>query len=306
MDADGGDERPVPDLVVPGYYRHVSPSRAQIVYWDYDDSVILYDMGTLEKTTLLTDTEADFVNLAWSYDGKYISMLKSYPPPYRTAMDVLDVENQEIIWTRQDVYAFYYWSPTDNVLLVNYYDESVDQGGWWFVDLGDGSIVRIDDDERDENSYKAWDFSPDGQKLATVPRSVEQDGYLAIYEPMNKSWHELLPQISYEDYEVLSRVRWSPDGRKIAYVASFRRNGQPYPAGLFVVDVATNEHRLLVAQQFPINLVVWSPDSQEILFDEGVAAGGRTRKVSVESGLVTLLDDGSRVESVLAWVWETY
>ncbi|MBN1934165.1 MAG: WD40 repeat domain-containing protein [Anaerolineae bacterium] len=302
MDADGGDERQVPGLVIPDYYDQLSPSRAQMVYWDYEGSVILYDMGTLEKTTVLTDTEAEYAGLDWSYDGKYVAALKSYPPPYRTAMDVLDVESREVVWTRQDVYAFYYWSPTDNVLLVRYYDEAVDQRGGWLVNIENGTVIRIDDDERDENSYKTWDFSPDGQKLAAVPYSVEQDGYLAIYEPMNKSWHELLPQIVYEDYEVHDRVKWSPDGRQIAYVASFRMSGQSFSKGLFVVDVATNEHRLLVEQQYPINLLLWSPDSQEILFDEG----SETRKVSIESGLITLLDDGSRVGDVLAWVWEAY
>lgn len=302
MNADGGDERQVPGLVIPDYYEQLSPSRAQMVYWDYKGSVILYDMGTLEKTAVLTDTEAEYASLKWSYDGKYVAALKSYPPPYRTAMDVLDVESREIVWTRQDVYNSYYWSPTDNVLLVNYYDEAIDQRGWWFVNFENGSAVRVDDDERDDNSYKTWDFSPDGQKLAAVSYSVEQDGYLAIYEPMNKSWHELLPQVSYEDYEVEGSVKWSPDGRKIAYVASFRRDGQAYPGGLFVADVTTNEHRLLVAQQYPINLLLWSPDNQEILFSEG----SETRKVSVESGLITLLDDGSRVGDVLAWIWEAY
>ena len=169
MDTDGGDERQVPDLVVPDYYQHIAPSRAHIVYWDYDDSVILYDMGTLEKTTVFTDTEANYVNLKWSYDGKYISMLKSYPAPYRTAMDVLNVESQEIVWTRQNVYNGYYWSPTDNVFLAAYHDEVYDQQGWWFVDFENASAVRVDDDERDENSYKTWDFSPDGQKPLLFP-----------------------------------------------------------------------------------------------------------------------------------------
>ena len=128
------------------------------------------------------------------------------------------------------------------------------------------------------DTEQVWDWSPDGQWLLTrsarrgpndvVPRFfLERPAYL--FHP-DGSGELLLVPGNYDSPEVMPRARswwyrFSPDSRRISYVAQSANLGQrpPMTAGeLWVVSVDGNGRRRILQGNFARSptSAVWSPD----------------------------------------------
>ncbi len=97
-----------------------------------------------------------------------------------------------------------------------------------------------------------FDWSSDGSKLAVVNNS----GLRVIDSATNQVFFSI-------NRDYLKLVRWSPDGRKLAYAAG-------YVTSINIIEVDTWEEQTLIRERaLDISSITWSPDSRflAVLFD---------------------------------------
>ncbi|MGC8535790.1 MAG: S9 family peptidase [Rhizomicrobium sp.] len=101
----------------------------------------------------------------------------------------------------------------------------------------------------DRGHPRALTFSPDGTKLAFVSaRDHDDHSFIAIYDLINRRLSYLSPSTNRD-----SAPRWSPHGRRIAFVRRPGRGGAPepiltrvpHPFALWVGNVATTKARCI-------------------------------------------------------------
>ena len=148
----------------------------------------------------------------------------------------------------------------------------------WLLDLAGGPARRLT--FHPKNDYSPT-FSPGGDTIAFVAtRATGEDAKPAIYM-MSLRGGDPWPFGSYD--ESVSEVRWSPDGRWLAYVKldtlaksvrEWRKKKWDqqvederlqYPA-LWVVEVATGARRRLTGGPRYIWYLRWAPDSRSLAF----------------------------------------
>ena len=104
--------------------------------------------------------------------------------------------------------------------------------------------------------------SPDGSRIACLMR--DEVGIVQLFTVRPAGGHPV--QVTHDAWHVASSFTWSPDGRRIAYVAD---------SSVFVVDVASGvstrlTDRLVAALPRP-EACVFSPDGRRIAFMRSVA-----------------------------------
>jgi len=60
--------------------------------------------------------------------------------------------------------------------------------------------------------------------------------------------------------------RWSPDGRKIAFVRSIEKDGKPQPGQVYLLDMTGGEANPLTEDTKGVTSIAWSPDGKTIAF----------------------------------------
>jgi Tol biopolymer transport system component len=98
-------------------------------------------------------------------------------------------------------------------------------------------------------------WSPDGESIAFVSRGWS---YNNLYMIDLKTQH--LRQITDDSDSWIRRFKWSPDGTKIIYCDDI--NFQ-------LMDLLSNESKIVVSLEPEIGLFHWSPDGNSIVFDYG-------------------------------------
>ncbi|HXM54609.1 MAG TPA: S9 family peptidase [Candidatus Dormibacteraeota bacterium] len=163
-------------------------------------------------------------------------------------------------------------------------------------------------------------LSPDGSRVAWVaapytragehPESAIWIGWTDAREPARR-W----------TYGGADRYpRWSPDGRRLAFLSDRARRGT---AGIHVIPVDGGEAAPLVVRERAVSAFAWSPDAAFVAFtapdephdedrrrererDDAVVNGratppDRLHVIDVTTGQVTTLDTGAEHVSGLAW-----
>jgi len=139
----------------------------------------------------------------------------------------------------------------------------------------------------------AW--SPDGRMLAFVGVQV---GLGDVYV-VNADGTGMRRLTQGHDGLMAFEPAWSPDGRRIAfarYPPNPLRSGK---FGIFVVDVAGGEERLLARHAFQYAGHVWSPDGRQVVFD--------TRTETGASGVFVVNADGTGLRNLTrAWGLDSF
>jgi dipeptidyl aminopeptidase/acylaminoacyl peptidase len=63
-----------------------------------------------------------------------------------------------------------------------------------------------------------------------------------------------------------STPRWSPDGRRIAFVRSIEKDGKPQPGQVYLLDLDGGEARPLTEDAKGVTSIAWAPDGKTIAF----------------------------------------
>ena len=77
--------------------------------------------------------------------------------------------------------------------------------------------------------------------------------------------------------------RWSPDGRRIAFVRSIEKDGKPQPGQIYLLDMNGGEAHPLTQDTKGVSSIAWSPDGKTVAFTARRVGGdeptsGMTRK----------------------------
>ena len=64
--------------------------------------------------------------------------------------------------------------------------------------------------------------------------------------------------------------RWSPDGKKVAFVRSVEKDGKPQPGQLYLLDMKGGEAYPLTQDTKGVSSIEWSPDGSTIAFTSSV------------------------------------
>ncbi len=243
------------------YQPDVSPDGRWVVNAKYDGKCI--ELWLLElpsgKTKQLTKDEAVNVEPRWSPDGTRIAYVSSVQngrfhifllhmqdggPAHRN-----DAIQQLTSETRTDQPRYYYgpvdheisptWSPDGKELIfVSNRGHLYGTGGFWRMKAEPGAEAR--EIHKEETTWKARpDWSPGGKRV--------------LYSSYHgRQWHQLwltTPEggdpfpISYGEYDNTG-ARWSPDGRRIAFISN--RDGN---TSLWIQEALSGHQWQLVAKE---------------------------------------------------------
>jgi TolB protein len=216
-----------------------SPDGKCVLYVSYQKDAIelwLLDLAT-GKAQQLTNERAVNVEPRWSPDGKRIVFVStSYNKRFHVfRADVRDGKLESIVRltgeTKSPLPRYYYsaydmeispvWTRDGReILFISNKGHIHGTGGFWRMKAEPGAEAR--EIHYEETNWRARpDFSPDGSRMV-------YSSYLG------RQWHQLwvMPAnggdafpISYGDWDDTS-VRWSPDGKRLAFVSNKERNTQ--------------------------------------------------------------------------------
>ena len=247
------------------------------------------------------------VAVAWVYGegGYYIS--------------ILDVNNGRLTPLsseegKVEQAVFLDWSPKGNAILVLGFDTNPNlRDGAWLVDIDTYQYNAVDIKQTtDPQRITSASFSPDGKAIVYARTDCFQCGSEVWRVALDRSDQQLLfqvPELRVED------VRWSPDGRHIAFT-QWRESTEAsaFAVGELRVMVAGGDERRMISPVltgYSGVAPIWSPDGKQIAFvmNDGTKLGKRLDELrsnvyvaDVSSGDVRQLTRYSRVQ-VLAPIW---
>jgi Tol biopolymer transport system component len=240
----------------------------------------------------------------WAADGRclaYIVSGDSWGEP--RLLFVIDVLTERVTRIEGDDTQSAVWSPQDPHLLVM--NQFVTP---YLVDVETGHLAKVDElDGKD--IHAAW--TPDGQHLfATVVdraiHPVKEEGIIVVEKDTRTS--------RWLDVGEVWGARWSPDGRKIAYVSNVSSDKGMQGYSLLIMDSDTTANRVLVEQDI-LNVYAmpfsWSLDGQWIVGFGRPAGEVETAElylVSVETGrMVTWMKNvAAPNDGKMVWCYKSH
>jgi TolB protein len=233
-----------------------SPDGKSVIYVSYQKDAMelwLLDLDS-GKTQPLTSGGAVNVEPRWSPDGKRIAFVStSYNKRFHIfRAEVNNGKLDKVVRltgeTKSDLPRYYYspfdteispvWTRDGNeILFVSNRGHIHGSGGFWRMRAEPGAEAR--EIHYEETNWKARpDFSPDGSRMV-------YSSYLG------RQWHQLwlMPSnggdafpISYGDWDA-TNVRWSPDGKRFAFISNKEWNTQ-----LAIQELGSGSARSFVAE----------------------------------------------------------
>jgi len=76
--------------------------------------------------------------------------------------------------------------------------------------------------------------------------------------------------------------RWSPDGRRIAFVRSIEKDGKPQPGQVYLLDMKGGEAYPLTQDAKGVTSIEWSPDGKTIAFTAPLGADEQEKRDKAE------------------------
>src|SRR6476660_4312331 len=115
-------------------------------------------------------------------------------------------------------------------------------------------------------------IAPDGSTIAFVRVSVneKENRYETSLFTVGTSGAEAPRRLTSNLRDTMPR--WSPDGRRIAFLRSVEKEGKPQPGQVYVLDMNGGEAYPLTEDTKGVSSIEWSPDGRAIAFT--APAGG--------------------------------
>ncbi len=153
------------------------------------------------------------------------------------------------------------WSPDGGALYfcqAEIFDGSKLYQDLYRLDVRGGVVKRMTRGLR----LSEVDAGPEGQLFAAVVTG-SGDRNLAILSPEKDGFR--VDNVTHLSRARISGPRWSPDGGRVAYVAT----GEDGVSGLYIYELDGRHNRKLFETTAPIATPAWSPDGRTLLYMSG-------------------------------------
>ena len=198
------------------------------------------------------------------------------------------------------------WSPDGK--WIGFVSAREERPELWLIRPNGGEAEKLTDSKTGVQSFQ---WSPDGKTIAFLSaraptaeeekKEKEKDDAIVVDRDFRMSWLWTIDVASKKAVELvkgdfqIGEARWSPDGTRIALVAS------PTPkaddgsrSDIHIVTVATGARRKLIENGGPDNAPRWSPDGRWIAY----LTRGDTLRAFGQQRLTVIAADGGRPRSV--------
>lgn len=255
----------------------------------------------------LTDGDGVEATAAWSPDGTLVAFAASDDPEGEFDLWLVGADGtglRQLTDTDDRSEASPSWSPDADRLV--YSENTLDDEGAAIrileIDAPDGGAVTV----VDRGDWPSW--APDGRSILYTGDAgggvgqlftVSVDGGEPTMLELDGSATDL-PASAYE-------AAWSPDGTRIAFVASSGDGGSEDPVewneDIWVADADGTGARKVVSS--PGNdhwMPTWSADGQHLMYSaDGTENEGEIARVDVDTGEVTVLTENDRHDMMPSW-----
>jgi Tol biopolymer transport system component len=214
---------------------------------------------------------------AWSPDGRTIAITSGDEQGSCGEIDVVGADGSGFrrLTPADECSDGPAWSPDGKRLAFS-------RGGDIVTVQRDGGRARVVARAGPAESLDAPSWSPNGRTMYFTGEVQDPQSDLYTIRPDGSGLHRLTTDLSFE-----LQPRWSPDGRRIAFVRT-PDGEQGFAIGVMNAD--GRGMRILHRCAFTCRSPAWSPDGRLVLFAEGdvrvrlkvvAAAGGKTRTIGV-------------------------
>ncbi|HLG15048.1 MAG TPA: S9 family peptidase [Blastocatellia bacterium] len=209
------------------------------------------------------------------------------------------------------------WSP-DGKWLAFTSDRVGDKNQIFVIDPGGGEALQL---TKSESAVSGYSWSDDGRAIAFTAADPatqalkDRKEYLGDYELVRKEYNQThvwtfdvaeamaapvagKQRTKGKEFSV-NAFSWSPDGSKIAFSATINPDLiQGRTADVYLLTLADNSVKKIVAQPGPDNNPRWSPDGKQIVFSSAMgnekyfASNSRLAVVSADGGAPRSITDG--------------
>ena len=244
-----------------------SPNGHRISYWFYTGTYGRRDIATIsagggEPVIVAKDLAVSNWNPVWSPDGKYLYFVSSKVGTMNFWRVRIDERTGQVSGEPEAVVtpSKYSRHPTfskdgKRMIYVQTNDQANVQGLNFNAETGkpDGSPFWITQGDR---QVSRAELSPDGSQFAMRLVGRTQDDIVTV-DRKGENWREITNDEPFDRY-----VRWSPDGKQVAFSSDRNGGGQVWVAnvdgtGLRQITFSTDPE---MATGFP----VWSPDGKRL------------------------------------------
>ena len=247
------------------------------------------DGGTAKAATDAVHVPAEDVDPSFSPDGKWIAFVGRRPGGRGLWLMPAGGGGMRRLTTGESSYADPEpaWSPDSSKLVF------VRGGALLTLDVASGSTTELRVDGLPKGPVRSPAWSPDGRQVAVVhgwaaerPGGFGPDPGGRLYA-VPREGGEATPMLA--DVTTLSRPAWSPDGRRLAYVAREAGLG----SRLWVADLAGQTRRAVeVGGELETRRLRWFPDGRAVAY----VADGRLWRADLEGGTPREIRFVARVE----------
>ncbi|GLW90684.1 amidohydrolase family protein [Actinokineospora globicatena] len=286
VDTRGGEPRRITTAATAESQPTWSPDGRGIAYVQ-GNTIESIDVATGAVTTLVPAGQGTVAAPSWSPDGKSLSFLR-IGPGGRT-VQVWQAGAIRQVGAHTDVFPFpARWSSPDELVYGA-------NGAIVVTQASSGASKTVPFRatftlKRDHYEPKARDFDTRRPQpvRGIVGPALSPDGRSVVFKALNDLWVAPLggvpKQITSDSaYEI--DPAWSRDGKQIAYASD-----KAGTEDLYVLDLATNQHRRITTIDGAEYAPAWSPDGKTLAFQD---QANQTLTVDIATGTVTAVLPGS-------------
>ena len=212
----------------------------------------------------------------WSRDGKYLAYVSGDKSPGKISIVNIENENERQLSPKLSaIQRLTDWSPDGRSLLLMAFDEKNHEGAY-SMDTQTGEVRAVAQAEGEQTIFQP-EWLPNGKEIVYYRRDqTASPSHVIIHDVGTGSERQL--QTGHADAGFIDTAI-SPDGHYLA----FRAGGGSYEPVLGVVPVTGGAPRELFRPDVSagrVDLIGWSPDSRQVIFDTKQRMG--LRNVNLE------------------------
>lgn len=247
----------------------------------------------------------------FSPDGKYLSFKRSMGETQQIfIMSLNGGEAIKLTHHKNDVES-YKWSPDasqifftaeepkseeekkehdlgDDAIFIFEGPNGREEESWknlWVFDLSTKEETKITDEKLIINEF---DISPDGKHVVLVAAEQEDENYFFLSELyfLDVNDNKIVKLTNNKAPE--GRILWAPDGKTFVYHAPSDKDNDLTHGYLWIMNPETGERkRLEKPNQGGISVLAWTPDGENLLFNETRQTNLNLHRIDIKTGKIT-------------------